>query len=258
LGFSLLAGLEAASLVLSFTVLAYASWKDWKEREVPDRVWMVYAPVGGVLTALRVGLYGKPGLAFWLTGLAFAFAVALALYYVGFWGGADSKALLCLSLSLPVMPELCQPILGLYILFIPFTVVFNAFLLTLTVVTYTALRNLWYKLQGKTLFQGFEGEPVARKILAVLACYRVKRERLPGNPGLSLAEAPTPDGRRSLSFRFKIECEKVSDEALAGLPEEVWVTPQLPVLVFITVGLAIALLFGDLVLTLVAWFLGLV
>jgi prepilin signal peptidase PulO-like enzyme (type II secretory pathway) len=156
------------------------------------------------------------------------------------------------------MPELCQPILGLYILFIPFTVVFNAFLLTLTVVTYTALRNLWYKLQGKTLFQGFEGEPVARKILAVLACYRVKRERLPGNPGLSLAEAPTPDGRRSLSFRFKIECEKVSDEALAGLPEEVWVTPQLPVLVFITVGLAIALLFGDLVLTLVAWFLGLV
>lgn len=256
--FNLLSGLEAASLILTLAFLAYASRRDWKEREVSDRIWLVYAPLGGLLTTLRAGLYGKPEPFFWLVGLTLTSVTALALYYVGFWGGADSKALLCLALSLPEMPEFCQPILGLYILFIPFTVVFNAFIFTLTVTVYAALRNLWYKAGGRSLFQGFEGEPIRKKALAVFAGYKVKPERLLGNPSLSLAEVFTSEGERKLSFRFKVGGEPVSEKVLAGLPEEVWVTPQLPILVFLTAGLVVTLLFGDLVLGIVAWFLSLI
>ncbi|HID18636.1 TPA: A24 family peptidase [Candidatus Bathyarchaeota archaeon] len=250
--------LEAASLFLTLVFLIYASWRDWREREVSDRVWLLYAPVGGLLTALRAGFYGKPDPTFWLIGLTLTSLTALALYFAGFWGGADSKALLCLALTLPEMPGFCQPFLGLYLLFIPFTALFNTFILTLTVTVYAALRNLWYKAEGKSLFQGFGEEPIRRKALAVFAGYKVKPERLLGNPSLSLAEAFTPEGGRKLSFRFKVGGEPISKKALAELPEEVWVTPQLPILVFLTAGLVVALLFGDLVLGVVAWFLSLI
>jgi len=246
--------LEAASLTLTLAFLGYASWRDWKVREVSDRVWLAYGPLGGLLTALRILLYGRPEPFFWLSGLALSAAVGLALYYAGFWGGADSKALICLALSLPDMPSFCHPLLGLYILFIPFTVLFNGLLLSLTVVAYSALRNLWYRVRVGSLFQGFEGETLGRKILAFLLAFKVGRERLAGNPSLTPAESFKPNGGRRFNFRLRVGEDSFS---LEGLPEEVWVTFQLPILLFITAGLLAALLVGDLVLALIAWLLGL-
>ena len=35
----------AASIAVSLAVLFYASWSDYKTREVSNRVWAIYAPI---------------------------------------------------------------------------------------------------------------------------------------------------------------------------------------------------------------------
>ena len=247
--------LEAASLTLTLALLAYASWEDWKSREISDWVWVTLASAGGFLTALRMLLWGRPEPLLWIIGLALLTVLALALYYVGFLGGADSKALICLGLALPELPSFLDPLLGVWIVFLPFTIVFNTFLLAALTVLYVALRNLCYWARRGRIFDGFEGEPLRRKVAAFLVAYKVCRSKLPGNPSLSLAEEPSNGGRR-WHFRFRIMEEPVS--SLEGLPAEVWVTPQLPLLVFITLALIVSLAIGDLVLQIIVWFLSII
>ena len=246
--------LEAASLTLTLVLLTYASWSDWKSREVSDRVWVVLASSGGFLTALRMLLWSRPEPLLWGLGLALLTVFASALYYVGFLGGADSKALICLGLALPELPSFLDPLLGVWIVFLPFTIVFNTFLLAALTVLYVALRNLCYWARRGKIFDGFEGEPLRRKVVAFLVAYKVCRRRLLGNPGLSLAEEISNGGRR-WNFRLRIVEEPVN--SLEGLPSEVWVTPQLPLLVFITLALIVSLILGDLVLQIIVWFLSL-
>lgn len=246
--------LEAASLGLTLALLAYASLRDWKTREVPDWVWAVLASAGGFLTALRTLLFGEPELMLWLVGLAVLSILALALYYTGLFGGADSKALICLGVALPMLPSFLEPLLGVWIIFLPFTVAFNTFLLASLTVFYVALRNLCYWARRRRIFDGFEGEPLRRKAAAFLIAYKVSRSKLLRNPGLSLAEENSNGGRR-WNFRLKLAEEPIS--SLEELPAEVWVTPQLPLLVFMTLALAVSLLLGDLVLQIIIWFFSL-
>jgi preflagellin peptidase FlaK len=244
--------MEVGSLTLTIILLVYASWRDWKTREVSNRVWIVLGSVGGFLTGFKAFVWGRPELLFWSLGLAFLTVLALALYYVGFLGGADSKALICLGLALPVLPSFLNPILGLWIVFLPFTIIFNTFFLAALTVLYVALRNFIYWARRGSIFEGFEDEPLRRKIAAFLVAYKVNRGRLPGNLGLSLAEKPSFNHGRKWNFRFRISEE---EKLPADLPEEVWVTPQLPLLFFITLALGMSLILGDLVLQIVVHFL---
>ena len=239
---------------MTLILLAYASWRDWKSREVSNWVWIFLGCAGGFLTGLRVFIWFRPTPFLWGLGLALLTVIALTLYYVGLMGGADAKALICLGLALPTLPSFLNPILGVWIVFLPFTVFFNTFLLAALTILYVALRNFYCWVRGRRIFEGFEGEPLRRKIAAFLVAYKVNRNRLYGNPGLSLAEETRPDGGRKWSFRLRVDLG--GDEASASLPEEVWVTPQLPLLVFITLAVAVSLVFGDLVLQIMVQVLG--
>jgi len=248
----LLSLLELSAVILSLAFLSYASWKDWKLREVDDRVWLVFAPLGGFLTLARTVLTGNPSFLQWGLSLAITVVLGLTLYFLGFWGGADAKALTCLALTLPVYPSFLKPLLGFYLTVFPVTILFNTFILSASTVVYVSLRNFAYKLGGGRLFEGFEGEPASKKLLALLVAYKVGREKLPGNPGLSLAEEATAEGGgRRWRFRVGIGEEEENLE-VEELPQEVWVTPQLPLLFFLTAGLTVALIFGDLALALTA------
>ncbi len=241
--------LELSAITITLAFLAYASWLDWRFREVDDKVWLIYGPVGASLTLGRLFLAGFPSPLLWAVSLAIALGLALALYYGGLWGGADSKALICLALTLPTYPLFANPILGLWLIVFPLTVVFNAFLLSLLTIAYILLRNLAYKLSGGKLFEGFEAEPPWKKFLALLTSFKVKREKLTGNPALTLAEKAFEKGR---TWIFRLQIGESGVEDVGKLPEEVWVTPQLPFLLFLTLGVAVALTLGDLALTLIS------
>ena len=233
--------LEVSTFVLALVILGYAGWSDWKRREVEDWVWVMTFPLGGILTTIRTVLTGRPDPYFWVFGLIITIILAFTLSHIGLWGGADGKALICLALITPEMPSFANPILGIWITFLPFTVIFNAYLLSLSSLVYIASRNLWYKLRGGSLFEGLK-LPLRVKILAFFAGYKVEKEKLLNSPSITLAERPEEPRKLHFTLRYKD-----SAVTLNGLPPKVWVSPQLPMLVFMIAGLVTAVLLGDLI-----------
>jgi len=202
-----------------------------------------------------------------VSSLVITFVLSLALFYAGAFGGADAKALMCLSLALPYYPtDLFQSAFMVSPLF-PMSVFSNAVLLAAFSAFYVLLRNYRWKLRtGKRLFEGFEKVSLCRKILTAVSGYRIEVVELEKNEFLYPLEdiqvAETGENERKLIVMPKDEerkeiVERILEASRKGrLQSDVWVTPGLPMLVFITAGLILALVLGDIIWILLGSVLG--
>lgn len=257
---------EAARVILSLCFLFYASWSDWKKREVTNWVWVFFAPPTFVLTLIQYILFAPFLLGFYVFSFIFTSALAIILFYVGAFGGADAKALICLSLALPSYPiYLFKSQLIFYSPLFPLTIFSNAVLLATLSIFYSLLRNSLWKLKtGRKLFEGFERELKWRKILAFISGYKVDLAKLEKSEYLYPLEdfSEKEDGERERKLLTMPKDEK-RDEIVGRVKKafkegklqgEVWATPGLPLLVFITAGLIVALIYGDIVWTILRYF----
>ena len=245
------------SLCLVF--LIYASWSDHKTREVSNMVWAILAPSALALTAFQFFMFAPESLQTCVLSFAITSALALALFYAGAFGGADAKALICLSLALPVYPtHLLQQPYGFVSPLFPITVFTNGVLLAALSVFYALLRNLlWKSRNEKGIFEGLDKESFGRKILTLLCGYKVKISKLEKGEHLYPLEDvyvnETGESRRKLLVFPKDEergeiVARILEAADEGkIENEVWATPGLPMLIFITAGLIVALAYGDIV-----------
>ncbi|UCE29329.1 MAG: prepilin peptidase [Candidatus Bathyarchaeota archaeon] len=251
---------DSARVGLSLAFLIYASWSDFKSREVSNKVWAVLAPIALVLTTLQLLMSFDPQfLQTYILSFTITSIISIALFYAGAFGGADAKALICLSLALPSHPNsLLQQSLGFGYSFFPITVFSNAVLLAASSALYALTRNwLWKQKTGRRLFEGFEEESAGRKILALLCGYKVNIAKLEEVGHLyPLEDVHTPETggvkRELLIFPKDEDRQPIVDRVLNAkregqLQDDVWITPGLPMLIFITVGLVIALIFGDII-----------
>jgi preflagellin peptidase FlaK len=259
--------LEGARISLCLSFLIYASWSDFKTREVSNMVWMLFAPLAFTLTFLEIyttnGFLQLPsyGMCFGLTAI-----FAVMLFYSGGFGGADSKALMCLALALPFFPEslpkpLSREISPISQVFFPISVFSNSVLLAAATAVYMFLHNVfWYKGRGGKLFEErYQNESLGKKILILLTGYKVSTSKLREKWHLY----PLEDAEESLESGFKRKLvlipkdegrnaivERLTKAVESGkIQDTVWATPGLPMLIFITAGLIIALFFGDIVWT---------
>jgi preflagellin peptidase FlaK len=255
--------LAGTRVLLSLSFLIYASWSDWKKREVSNKVWAVLAPLALLLTSVQYVLFAGD-LLLYVLSFAVMSGLAIVLFYAGAFGGADAKALICLSLALPQYPTSLFSAFPTYFstalvspLF-PITVFSNSVLLAAFTVVYALLRNLSWKLKtGNKLFEGFEKESFGRKLLALLTGYKINVAKLERYEYLyPLEDIGVAEGSqtvRKLLVMPKDESrEQVVERILSAvrngkIQRDVWATPGLPMLIFITAGLIIALIFGDLV-----------
>ena len=131
------------------------------------------------------------------------------------------------------------------------------------------LRNLvWRMKTGKKLFEETLGtESVGKKLLVMITGYKVSVAKLKekwhvypledveeeyGESSLKrkLVVVPKDEGRDEI-------VERLSKAVDAGkIDDTMWATPGLPMLIFVTVGLIVALLIGDIVWLLVSAVLG--
>ena len=259
--------LEGARISLCLSFLIYASWSDYKTREVSNAVWILFAPLAFTLTFIEIYIgYGfsqlpSYGICFGLTA-----TFAIILFYSGGFGGADAKALMCLALALPFFPEsLPNPLSGeispILQSFFPITVFSNSVLLAAATAVYIFLRNMfWHKRTGKKLFEeDHQNESLGKKILVLITGYKVSVKKLKEKwhlyPLEDTEEKPEKGFKRKLVLIPKDEdrntiVERLTKAAEAGkIQDTVWATPGLPMLIFITAGLIIALFFGDIVWT---------
>ena len=263
----------AAQVAVSLALLTYASWRDYKSREVSNRVWAIYAPIAIVLSLAELILYDSSKLPLFGISVGFTVGLAFLLFYSGGFGGADSKALMCIAFALPFAPvTLFTPVLANSLspisqFIFPLTIFSNAVLFAAASGIYMILRNyVWHKKNGKKMFTGTLAlESAWKKAIILITGYKVTVAKLKekwhvfpmedvagGETTLQrkLVVIPNEDGRDGI-------VERLSNAVQAGkIDTYVWATPGLPMLIFITLGLIVALLFGDIVWLLVRFILG--
>lgn len=228
-------------------MLAIASILDIKRREVPDKVWLIFGGLGTLLTIFELFIDGNPnsnstGLDYQnrtvyfvhlSIGVAIMSAIGYITYKAGFFGGADSKALVAISVVLPVFNANFQvhsfPALSIFS---------NAIIVSITAMLYNVLRNTISVAKRIPIFEGVE-ETGFRKALAFTVGYQAKSC---GKFMFAMEEADHL-GRR----RFRFNPLSYDDFAEQGREaKKIWVTHALPFIVYIGAGFAITILFGDL------------
>jgi len=243
-------------VVISLVFLSFASWHDYRSREVSNRVWVFYAPLGLTLTLLQIFATNQGSLIvlalsfFVLTGMTVAF------FYIGFFGGADVKAFICLSLALPFEPVSFKPLLGVASPLYGMSIFGNAVLASALIAVSVLLYNLsWFVRAGGGLFEGLEDEPIIKKFLALFTGYKIDLSTLKRKLFLAPMEelSRREDGRVVHSLRLFIRTDVDREASVAELEDftgdlqKIWVTPYLPYIVFITIGLVMTLLAGDII-----------
>jgi len=250
--------LDSARVLLSLSFLFYASWSDWKKREVSNIVWLIMAPLAFALTTSQYVMFSPQLLQFYALSFAITVGLSVSLFYVGAFGGADAKALMCLALALPSYPDsLFQASVPFASPIFPITVFSNGVLLAGLTSVYAVIRNsVWKFRTRRKFFDGFENESVWRKVLAFLSGYKVKVVELQKEymyPLEDIDTKQTGEIERRLFVLPKDEKREMMVERILSatregrLQNEVWATPGLPLLIFITTGLIVALVLGDLI-----------
>jgi Flp pilus assembly protein protease CpaA len=95
-----LALFDAVKVIPVLAILAVAARQDWRTGEASNKLWL-YAPFGFVLTVVEVAYVPLLLVPVVVSGL-FASVLGLVLFGLGKWGGADAKAVLTLSVCVPV------------------------------------------------------------------------------------------------------------------------------------------------------------
>jgi preflagellin peptidase FlaK len=255
--------------------LVYASWSDYKTREVENIVWIIYGPIALALTLANLLLFDLARLPHFALSFGVTTIVAVLLFYAGGFGGADSKALMCIALALPFsteavfMPLLPNGVSPLSQILFPITIFSNSVLLAATTGIYLLVYNLiWHRNVKRKMFEGtLEHEPIGKKLLTMITGYKTTVSRLKEKWHIypmedideesaddqvkrSLVIIPRDEGRDEIVERLS----KAVDSGRIGA--HVWATPGLPMLIFITLGVVVSIFFGDIVWVVLSSILG--
>jgi len=258
-----------ARIFVTMIFLIYASWGDYKCREVSNRVWVYYAPIALILSIAEFSIYNPSILP--LFGLSFGLTAgfSLLLFYSGGFGGADSKALMCIGLALPffpsfvVSPFLIGGISPLSKIIFPITILSNSVLIAAASGLFLLIRNVLLCIRSKRpLFEhSLSNQSFWKKFLVLITGHKVDIDTLKAkwhvypmedversdesaSINRKLVVIPHDEGRTEIVSRLEDAIEE------GKIDPKVWATPGLPMLIFITVGLVLALALGDIV-----WFI---
>ena len=249
-------------------MLLYASWSDYKTREVSNRVWAIYAPIALALSLTQLLLFAQSQIPYYALCFGITSGLALLLFYAGGFGGADSKAMMCIALSLPFAPlAVLTPYLPNSVsptseFLFPITIFSNAVLFAALSGIYMVLRNVvWHKKTKTKFFPGtLTSQGVGKKLLVLVTGYKMDvckvKEKWHLFPmediddryvdlNRKLVIVPHDEGRDKIVERLSNAVEQGKIDCY------VWATPGLPMLIFVLLGLIAALTLGDFVWLLV-------
>lgn len=207
-----------AKIGVSLVCLIYACFHDFRCRVVPNRVWVLFGPSVMVLSLVEYMFFAPSMLAVYGVVFAVIALVSFACYFFNVFGGADVKCLLCLAAAFPVG--------------VVFAVNF-AFSFLSAFMLFLFLRNM-LGLRKPLFFGGLERESTWRKLAVLFIGKRVDASVLEGKWWIVPLQS---DGH----FLFKLK-EKDREKTVAKLSGKVWVSEGVPMIVFLTLGLAVTFL----------------
>lgn len=233
--------LDLLRLFLAATLLAFASYTDWQWRRAPNVLWIIGAVAGGVLLAVEAALDLPAFLARWpyLVGVPVFAGVVYGLWWVGLIaGGADAKALMAFGVLMPFPLALAEGI-PLWQTPLPGGVVLlmNSLLAFLLIPLAFFAWNLAHG--DVRLPHAFLG--VKRRAADVRRGHVWPMETVDAETG----------ARRTKLFASRMsdsEIEETFARVQALGEQKVWVSPKIPFMIPMLVGLLLAFTVGDLML----------
>ncbi|WP_457555119.1 prepilin peptidase [Candidatus Pyrohabitans sp.] len=209
-------------LTLALLLLLYASLLDWRYREINEASWLGLLLLGAVFALAEYTSSGSPSPILHLlisTGITAALIVPVA--YLGLMGGGDAKILLGIAAVFPAPPADVVTLFPLFSL----SVFANAIVLSLALPLFFFIKNLRHIKDVRSFSQ----------LYALFLGYKKHSSEI------KPYEAVYGDGRKfSFILRTDAELGKAEKEG------EVWVTPAVPFVIPITLGVLMSALYGDL------------
>jgi preflagellin peptidase FlaK len=249
--------LELSIIAISLIFLSYASLSDLKNREVPDKVWIAFFPIAIAFTLLRIALKEIP-LFMALISIALTFIVSFILFELNFFGGADFKALVCIGIAFPSFPAFLKHFNIFPISFHPFfpiVVLYNAYFISLSTIFHIVIKNLlWILKNNKRIFEGFESEPFWKKFIVFITSYKQELSILEKKTHLyPIEEIFEANGKKfkrlktfiSVEFNKSEFIEKLKSYEKIDSSSQIWVTPGLPMIIFLTISFVLSVFIGD-------------
>jgi len=216
-------------LIACAVMLVLASVMDLKKREISDKVWISFAGLGLLITAIEFSSNSINLLQYGF-GIAITAPIAYGIYRSGLFGGADAKALVAIAMLVPFY-DMPFKIHGLT----SFTVLTNATILTFAHVIHNIVRNSMDLAKGKAVFEGLE-ESGVRKALAFIMGFKANAPK-----GYLFAMESSYGDKRRFNFH-----PAGYEDYVSANSNNVWVTPALPFIVYMTFGFLLMIIFGDL------------
>lgn len=251
--------LNFLSILSSIIALSLASISDLKRREVSDLIWIFYGLIGLTITIIKLSINVN---VLWLSlsSIFLTVFISFILFEAGVFGGGDFKAMLCLALAVPLYPENLILKLGFLHPFLPLATLYNAFLFSCVYPIYILTRNLiFYFKVDKKMFNGFEYEPKWKKALALISGYKENFSKVEKTIHLyPIEEILWVNNKPLKKLKLFFNAEADRDKLIENLKESskiplknIWVTPGLPMILFIALSFIINLLLGDFLTSLI-------
>ncbi len=216
--------------IIFLLILLVASFFDIRYRIVPPKLWILALIVLIPLNLYEFLLFNYDLLNY-LISILLTVLISLALPYLGF-GGADSKALIALALFFPVYPKFYYfPFFKCFLLPLALVTLINSVIFAPLISIYLFIINLKKLGLHNLNVKYFVG-------------MKVNIENIP--KFCALLEYIDEKG----NFKRSLKGVEPSNSIIRNMKEagikEVWITPLLPFIVFITIGYIISVILGNL------------
>ncbi len=247
--------LDILKILFCTPFLLYACYSDIKMRSVNNNVWLIMLSGSIFFLSYEYSLYRILTLRPLIISAVFIFILAYILFKIGAFGGADAKSLIVLSLTVPTYSgiqasgyafPLSKPLYDIFTL----SILGNAALLTVVVPIGLAAYNL--------AKMGLHIDNPAYIFMG----YKTRISELAGKHIRLIQGYEVADGRVISYFKWGgIEINENTIRELKNLSgkslikDEVWVTPDLPFMIPITLGFFTAVFYGDIMFELIKFLL---
>ena len=218
--------------ILNTLFLTYASYLDIKTREITDKIWLIMLIVNIPFTIYFILNISNTLRTIYIVNSIISITLFLLLAYFGFMGGADAKALIILQLS--EINSILPSSLLIYI---------NGILLSLLVVPYILYRNLQYYLRHRYLFR--KKIPLYKKILMIISSYKMKYSEKIGKNKYFYTFLGKDE--KTIRLKMRIDESDFKIDSKIGEGEEIWISPTIPLILFITVGYIVYKIWGNII-----------
>jgi len=212
-------------ILSALVMLSIATTIDIWKREINDILWIIFGAISIVL------IFFEPNITSSVINIGISLIVApvaLLIWRVGIFGGADALGLIVLAVLAPQLSLTGNTVT-------PLTTLTNAVIISITPIFLNLFRNLIAISRHRNIFEGFE-ETRLKKISALFLGYRAK------NPKYSFSIEKIEGNHKKIDFSFHhAENTEFCDKS------DTWVTPGMPYILYITAGFVVQLLFGDIV-----------